>query len=95
MDADVFNRTSEQLCHLALREPNRLVFEADLQPDGLVRLIDDDLVLGFWHDGDPLRLWQAVEEFLRREFHSREGEEGFPQVLERRADMIDDGVVQD
>ncbi len=44
MDADVFNRTSEQLCHLALREPHGVVFEADLQPDGLVRLIDDDFV---------------------------------------------------
>ena len=36
--------TLEQLRHLALREPHGVVFEADFEADGLVRLIDDDFV---------------------------------------------------
>ena len=35
------------------------------------------------------------EEFLRRDFESREGEEGFAQVLERRAEVVGDLVVDE
>ena len=34
----------------ALRQPHGLVFKTHVQPDGLVRLIDDNLVLGGIHN---------------------------------------------
>ena len=34
----------EQLRHLVAIQPHCLIFEADIQPDGFVRLVDDDLV---------------------------------------------------
>ncbi len=43
--------TLEQLRHLALREPHSFVFEPHFEADGLVRLIYDNFVLVFWHDG--------------------------------------------
>ena len=39
--------TLKQDTHLFLREPHGVVLEADFEADGLVRLIDDDFVLGF------------------------------------------------
>ena len=48
----------EQLRHLMAVQPYRLVLEVDVQPDGFVRLVDDNLVLaqaaanpilGDWH----------------------------------------------
>ena len=36
----------KQLTQLRLRQPHRLVFKTDGEPDCVVRLIDDDFVLG-------------------------------------------------
>ena len=48
----------KQLRHLMAVQPYRLIFKADIQSDGFVRLVDDNLVLaqaaanpilGDWH----------------------------------------------
>ena len=41
----------EKHTHLLLTKPHGVVFEADFQPDGLVRLIDDDFIGLVRHGG--------------------------------------------
>ena len=40
----------KQITQSRLIEPHRLVFKAHVQPNGFVRLINDDLVLFFAHN---------------------------------------------
>ena len=48
---DRWSLCAEEIGNLLLRQPCGLVFKTHVQPNGLVRLIDDNLVLGirFWH----------------------------------------------
>ena len=39
----------EQLAKLRLRQPHGLVFKSYVQPNGLIRLVDDDLVFTRCH----------------------------------------------
>ena len=63
---------AEEIGDLFLRQPHGLVFKPHVQPDGLVRLIDDYLVLARSHSTLPLRC-RGVHA-SRNSAHDGEGE---------------------
>ena len=64
---------TKEIGDLLLRQPHRLVFKAHVQPNGLVRLIDDNLVLARSHSTLPLKCRGAHAS--RNSAHDDEGEE--------------------
>ena len=51
--------------HLFLRQPHRFVFKTDVQPDGLVRLVDDNLVLSAFHSYFPVAVVQQFAKIVQ------------------------------
>ena len=60
----------EQSAKSILRASHNLVFKADFQADGLVRLIDDDFVLFVRHGVSVIGDSNLCENLLRKDFQS-------------------------